>query len=145
MIPIKVFRKLSSLFYVKFNFRLTCELIESEGMFNKQPWTKEPCFGLSSSPNVSGLALHQWTYKYARIVARCELIESFRSRRVRQRGRDFLNTKVLVKRATETYNLFCNIAAEQVEKRCCAFYYPSSNLLTTWAQLLEAWLALTSV
>ena len=47
-------------------------------MFNEQHWTKVPCFGLSSSPNVSGLAPHQWTYKYVRIVARFELIESFR-------------------------------------------------------------------
>ena len=29
-----------------------------------------PCFGLNSSPEVSGLALHQWSYKYVRIVAR---------------------------------------------------------------------------
>ena len=31
----------------------------SNGMFNKIQWTKVPCGGLSSSPNFSGLGLHQ--------------------------------------------------------------------------------------
>ena len=35
------------------------------------------------------------------------------------------------KRATKTCNLFCNIAAKRVEKECCAFYHPHSNLLAT--------------
>ena len=42
----------------------------------------------------------------------------------------------------KTSNLFCNIAAKRVEKRCCAFYHPSSNLLTTWfvaRQVLCGW------
>ena len=32
-----------------------------------------------------------------------------------------------VKRAAKTCNLFCNIAAKRVEKRCCAFYRQHSN------------------
>ena len=33
-----------------------------------------------------------------------------------------------VKRATKTCNLFCNIAAQRVEKQCSAFYFTRSNL-----------------
>ena len=33
-----------------------------------------------------------------------------------------------VKRAAKTGNLFCNIAAKRVEKRCCAFYHQRSDL-----------------
>ena len=36
--------------------------------------------------------------------------------------------KLWVKWATKTCNLFCNIAAEHVEKQCCVFYHPCSNL-----------------
>ena len=36
-----------------------------------------------------------------------------------------------IKRATKTCSLFCNIAAERVGKRCCAFYHPrTTNVLT---------------
>ena len=34
----------------------------------------------------------------------------------------------MLKQATKTCNLFQNIAAKQVQKRCCAFYHPRSNL-----------------
>ena len=44
---------------------------------------------------------------------------------------DIRKLKASVKRATKTCNLFCNIAAKRIEKRCCAFYHPCSNLLTT--------------
>ena len=33
-----------------------------------------------------------------------------------------------MKRATQTCNLSCNIAAKRVAKRCCTFYHPRSNL-----------------
>ena len=31
-------------------------------------------------------------------------------------------SKATVKRAAKTCNVFCNITAKQVEKRCCAFF-----------------------
>ena len=36
--------------------------------------------------------------------------------------------KGAVTRATKTCNSLCNIGAKQVEKRCCEFYHPRSNL-----------------
>ena len=39
----------------------------------------------------------------------------------------------------KTCNLSCIIAAEQVEKRCCAFYHPRSNLLTTSFVARQVW------
>ena len=42
-----------------------------------------------------------------------------------------LYLKTPEKRETKTCNVFCNIAAKRVEKRCGAFYYHLSNLLTT--------------
>ena len=41
------------------------------------------------------------------------------------------DTKSTVKRATKTCNLFCNISAKRVEKQCCAFNHPRSNLSCT--------------
>ena len=41
-------------------------------------------------------------------------------------------TKVRKNGQQKTWNLSCNTAAEQVEKRCCAFYHLRSNLLTIW-------------
>ena len=40
----------------------------------------------------------------------------------------YINAKATVKRATKTCNLFCDVAAKGVGKRCCAFYHPRSNL-----------------
>ena len=42
-----------------------------------------------------------------------------------------LYLKAPEKRETKTCNVFCNIAAKRVEKRCGAFYHHLSNLLTT--------------
>ena len=41
--------------------------------------------------------------------------------------------KATVKRATEMCNLFCNIAAKRVRKRCYAFNHPRPNLSCTQA------------
>ena len=49
----------------------------------------------------------------------------------RSEKRNIKELKASVKRATKTCNLFCNIAAKRIEKRCCPFYHPCSNLLTT--------------
>ena len=43
------------------------------------------------------------------------------------------------KNGQQTCNLSCNIAAEQVEKRCGAFYNPRSNLLITWFVARQVW------
>ena len=54
-------------------------------------------------------------------------------------------SKASVKRATQTRtcNLFRNIAAKRVEKRCCEFYQPRSNLFCNKSgccKLREYWL-----
>ena len=40
-------------------------------------------------------------------------------------------SKGTVKRATKTCNVSCNIAAKQVEERCCAFYHPHQTCRAT--------------
>ena len=40
-------------------------------------------------------------------------------------------SKATVKRAAKTCNVFCNIAAKQVEKRCCAFFAHVQTCLGT--------------
>ena len=47
-------------------------------------------------------------------------------------------SKASVKRATQTWtcNLFRNIAAKRVEKRCCEFYQPRSNLCFATSQVV---------
>ena len=42
-----------------------------------------------------------------------------------------------VKRVTKTCNLFCNIAAERVEKPCCAFYRPRIKPVLQQIKLLQ--------
>ena len=44
--------------------------------------------------------------------------------------------KMCVKTSKKTCNLSCNVAAE---KRCCAFYHPRSNLLTTSFVARQVW------
>lgn len=46
-------------------------------------------------------------------------------------------SKVIVQWATKTYNFFFNIAAERVEKQCCMFYRPCSNLSSNKWGLLQ--------
>ena len=41
------------------------------------------------------------------------------------------DTKSTVKRATKTCNLFCTCSAKLVEKQCCAFNHPRSNVPCT--------------
>ena len=41
------------------------------------------------------------------------------------------------KSATKTCNLFCNIAAKRVEKRCCAFYHPRIKPVLQQIKLLQ--------
>ena len=51
--------------------------------------------------------------------------------------------RATVQRATKTWNLFCNIAAKRVKKKCCAFYQPHSNLSCNksgFCKLREYWL-----
>ena len=43
----------------------------------------------------------------------------------------------MVKRVTKTCNLFCNIAAERVEKPCCAFYRPRIKRVLQQIKLLQ--------
>ena len=40
----------------------------------------------------------------------------------------FTRTEASLKRATKTCNLFFDIAAKEVEKRCCPFYHPRIKL-----------------
>ena len=49
--------------------------------------------------------------------------------------------KATVKRATETCNMFCNIATKRVEKLCYAFYHPRVKPVSQQTRLLQvAWI-----
>ena len=44
----------------------------------------------------------------------------------------FTQTEASLKRATKTCNLFFDIAAKEVEKRCCPFYHPRIKPVNNW-------------
>ena len=46
--------------------------------------------------------------------------------------RIFTQTEASLKRATKTCDLFCDIAAKEVEKRCCPLYHPRIKPVNNW-------------
>ena len=82
-------------------------------------------------------------YVYAQNVQRLQLVLISRTKDINlprnMRLKPVASLKVRKNGQQKACNLYCNIAAKRDERRCCAFYHPRSNLLTTWFVARQVW------